>query len=91
MEVISFLRYLCNKAGTLCQSLLFVHTRCWIDIATTINDVDVTGSYSLDNDGWMTVRMNGGAPKLAHGGPAAEGVARMILRELYGEANRATE
>ncbi|MFM0416975.1 hypothetical protein [Paraburkholderia aromaticivorans] len=65
--------------------------RNWIDIAATVNDVDVTGAYSLDNDGWMTVRMNGGGLKMAHGGPAAESVARMILGELYREANRPTE
>jgi hypothetical protein len=62
--------------------------RNWIDITATVNDVDVTGAYSLDNDDVMTVRMNGGGSKIARGGPAAESVARMILGELYREANR---
>lgn len=63
----------------------------WTNIAVTINGVNVTGSYSLDKDDWMTVRLNGGGSKSARGGPAAEGVARMILGELYADANRAKE
>lgn len=62
--------------------------RNWIEIAALINNVDVTGAYSVDNDDVMTVRMNGGGSKIARGGPAAESVARMILGELYREANR---
>lgn len=61
----------------------------WIDIATTVNGVEVTGAYSLDKDDWMTVKMNGGGSKSARGGLAAESVARIILGELYAEANRA--
>ncbi|MGF6970726.1 hypothetical protein OKW43_007821 [Paraburkholderia sp. WC7.3g] len=63
----------------------------WIDIAITINGVQVTGSYSLDKDDWMMVRMNGGGSKPARGGLAAESVARIIFGELYAEANRAKE
>jgi hypothetical protein len=54
----------------------------------TINEVEVTGSYSVDDTDWMTVRMNGGGSRYARGGPAAESVARIILHELYAEANR---
>ena len=61
----------------------------WNDIATAVDDVEVTGSYSVDKTDWMTVRMSGGGSKSARGGPAAESVACMILGELYREANRA--
>jgi hypothetical protein len=37
----------------------------------------------------MTVRMVDGGLKSARGGPAAEGVALLILAELYDEAVRA--
>lgn len=63
----------------------------WNDIAVTINGVEVTGSYSVDKTDWMTVRMNGGGSKPARGGPAAESVACLILRELYAEANLAKD
>ncbi|KAA0998629.1 hypothetical protein FVF58_43680 [Paraburkholderia panacisoli] len=63
----------------------------WIDIAITVSGVEVTGSYTLDKDEWMTVRMNGGGSKPARGGLAADSVARMILGELYAEANRAKD
>ncbi len=62
----------------------------WIDIAITINGAQVTGSYHVDKDDWMTVRMNGGGSKPARGGLAAESVARIILGELYAEANQAS-
>ncbi len=35
----------------------------WIDIAVTIDGVDVTGSYSLEKEDWMTVKMKGGQLK----------------------------
>jgi hypothetical protein len=54
-------------------------------ISITVNGVEVTGSYSVDR----TDRMTGGGTKGARGGPASESVARIILGELYAEANRA--
>jgi hypothetical protein len=61
----------------------------WTDIAVTIDGIEVTGSFSVDSTDWMTVRMTEGGSKSAHGGPAAGSVARLILCELYAEANPA--
>jgi hypothetical protein len=63
----------------------------WTDISITVNGVEVPGSYSVDRTDWMTVRMTGGGTKGARGGPAAKGVARIILGELYSEASRAAK
>lgn len=43
----------------------------WSPIKVSIDGVEMTGSYSIDNGGWMTVRMDGSGTKSAHGGPAA--------------------
>jgi hypothetical protein len=59
----------------------------WTKIDVTIDGIEVTGSYSVDSTDWMTVRMTGGGSKSAHGGPAAASVARIMLFELYAEAN----
>jgi hypothetical protein len=48
--------------------------------------VEVVGQYALDEDGFMTVRLQGGSSKSAKGGPAAESVARIILGELFRES-----
>ncbi|SFT82799.1 hypothetical protein [Paraburkholderia aspalathi] len=63
----------------------------WIDMTVTVDGVEVAGSYSVDKTDWMTVRMIGGGSKSAHGGPVAASVARLMLCELYTEANRAKE
>ena len=60
----------------------------WIPISTTIEHVEVKGEYSLDHDDFMTVRLNGGGSKSERGGPAAESVARIILRELFEGSER---
>ena len=51
----------------------------WHSISTMIGGVAVMGEYAVDQDGFMTVRLNGGGSKSAKGGPAAESVARIIL------------
>jgi len=60
----------------------------WSPIKVVVNGVEVTGAYSVDNSDWMTVRMDGGGTKSAHGGPAAEGVARLILTELFNQQSQ---
>jgi hypothetical protein len=60
----------------------------WNPISTMIGQVEVTGEYALDGDGFMTVRLPGGGSKSAKGGPAAESVARIILGELFREYGR---
>jgi hypothetical protein len=54
----------------------------WSPIKVVVDGIEVKGSYSVDNTDWMTVRMDGGGTKSAHGGPGAEGVARLMLTEL---------
>lgn len=49
------------------------------------NGMEVTGSYHVDANDLMTVNMDGGGSKSTYGGPAAEGVARLILHELARE------
>jgi hypothetical protein len=61
----------------------------WNDISITVGGVEVAGSYNVDRTDWMTVRLAGGGSKSARGGPAAEGVARLMLGELYAESIRA--
>ncbi|MTV41679.1 hypothetical protein [Duganella radicis] len=60
----------------------------WYDISVSVGGQEVSGSYSVDSTDWMTVRMNGGGSKSARGGPGAEGVARLILCELFAESKR---
>lgn len=60
----------------------------WSPIKVVINGIEVKGSYSVDNTDWMTVRMDGGGAKRARGGPAAEGVARLMLSELFNESSQ---
>lgn len=59
----------------------------WQEISITGTDGTVVkGSFSVDRNDWMTVRMAGGGSKGARGGPAAESVACLILAELYDTA-----
>lgn len=60
----------------------------WSNIKTVVGGVEITGTYSVDKTDWMTVRMDGGGTKHARGGPAAEGVAQIMLSELYAESIR---
>lgn len=60
----------------------------WKDISIECGGSVVYGGYRIDAKDWMTVRMIGGGSKSARGGPAAEGVARLILGELFAESNR---
>lgn len=57
----------------------------WSPIKVVSNGAEVTGAYSIDKTGWMTVRMDGGGTKSARGGPAAESVARLMLSGLFNE------
>jgi hypothetical protein len=41
----------------------------------------ITGAYTIDKRGAITV-WYGGDFKSAHGGPAADAIAKMVLREL---------
>jgi hypothetical protein len=61
----------------------------WTDIMVTVDGIEVSGSYSADKTDWMTVRMVGGGSKSARGGRAASSVARLMLCELYAEAEQA--
>ena len=60
----------------------------WSPIKVVVNGIEVKGSYSVDSSDWMTVRMDGGGAKSAHGGPAAESVARLMLTELFNESSQ---
>jgi len=60
----------------------------WSTIKIVVNGVAVTGAYSVDNNDLMTVRMDGGGTKIAQGGRAAEGTAKLILGELFNESSR---
>lgn len=60
----------------------------WYPIKVTVAGTEVSGSYSIDKNDWMTVRMDGGGTKSAQGGLAAEGTAKLILTELYSELHR---
>ena len=60
----------------------------WHPIKVIIAGTEISGSYSIDQSDWMTVRMDGGGTKSARGGPAAEGVAKLILTELFSESRR---
>lgn len=53
-----------------------------------IGQFEVTGEYVLDDDDFMTVRMQGGGSKSAKGGPAAESIAIIILGELFRESKQ---
>jgi predicted metal-dependent peptidase len=57
----------------------------WNKIMVEVDGMEVTGSYHVDATDWMTVRMDGGGSESARGGPAAESVARIILRQLARE------
>jgi hypothetical protein len=59
----------------------------WRAIKIVVDGVEVTGTYSVDGSDLMTVQMDGGGTKRARGGPAAEGVAMVILGELYKARN----
>jgi hypothetical protein len=60
----------------------------WYPIKVSVDGAEVTGVYSIDSSDWMTVRMDGGGTKSAHGGLAAEGVARLMLIELFNESHQ---
>lgn len=60
----------------------------WNPISTMVGQVEVVGEYTLDADGFMAVRMQGGGSKSAKGGPAAESIARIILGELFRESGQ---
>jgi len=58
----------------------------WNTISKSINGKIVTGKYKIDKGGWMTVCIDGGECKSTRGGPAAKGIADLILGELYKES-----
>lgn len=58
----------------------------WHPIRVVVAGVEVSGSYSIDKNDWMTVRMDRGGTKSARGGPAAEGIAMLLLTELFSES-----
>jgi hypothetical protein len=58
----------------------------WTPISTTVREVEVSGEYYLDGDGFITVRLPGVGSRSARGGPAAESIARIVLGELYRES-----
>ena len=60
----------------------------WSPIKVVVCGTEVAGAYSIDNGDWMTVRMDGGGTKSTHGGPAAEGVAKLIVTELFNESHQ---
>lgn len=57
----------------------------WNKITVVIDGMEVTGSYRIDANDLMTVKIDGGASTSTQGGPAAESVARVILHELARE------
>jgi len=60
----------------------------WHPIKMVVAGTEVSGFYNIDKSDWMTVRMDGGGTKSARGGLAAEGVAKLMLTELFGESRR---
>ena len=63
-------------------------TPIWNPITIIVEGKTISGSYSINKNDWMTVRMDGGGSKSARGGPGAKGIARLILRELFDEAEK---
>lgn len=61
----------------------------WNPISWTSPDGTVfNGAYALEGRDLMTVRLDGGGQKSARSGPAAAGVAKIILGELVRENRR---
>ena len=60
----------------------------WSPIKVVVCGAEAAGAYSIDKSDWMTVRMDGGGTKNARGGLAAEGVARLMLGELFNESHQ---
>jgi hypothetical protein len=60
----------------------------WSPIKVVVCGTEVAGAYSIDKSDLMTVRMDGGGTKSARGGLAAEGVARLMLGELFKESHQ---